>query len=377
MIRGHTPRRNRIETVLVVTPSLKYGSWGWFEDIIRHSQDISWVVVGYGRKPPNAPANCSFIAVPAGNYLKFGRLASRPWLLWLNFLYVLPLAVVAAIITWRYRPIGIMGNGIAVTVLLRICRLGEKHVHIWLAYHSAIGHLGSWLQRTMRALLRPVSGAFCNSASNVDELSSVLPGREVVHVPHWADDIFFSKPVEDRPLARPLQILYVGRTDREKFGQCKRVCFALAERGLAELTVIGPRAAGVPPAGVNYLGYVSSREVLRQWYERADLTWAPADIDYLSRPGVEALASGCPVVVSDIPAVLGKSSGRLRIPRALVPEGAGIVVNGTDDREVISLFQAWINGESSPGSRTACRSLAATHHSTENIRLITDVLLTA
>ncbi len=359
-------------TAIVVTPALKYGSWSWFEDVIRHSPDVSWIVVGYGSRPAGAPANARFIALPGGDYLKVGRLAARPWLLWLNFPYVLPLVVIAALLAWRRKPPVVVGNGIAAASLLPLCRLGSHRTRVWLAYHSAIGHLPGGARRAIRTLLAPVAGAVCNSEGNERELRAVMPGRSVIPVPHWADDTFFSGGVHERELSSPLQVLYVGRTDPEKFGQCLRVCTALARQGLVQLTVVGPPAEGFTLPGIRYVGYLSSRAALKDRYDRADVTWAPADVDYLSRPGVEALASGCPVVVSDVPAVGGKCDGSIRIPRDLVPGTVGAVVDGTDDSEAVALLRGWATGIGTPGDRPACRAFASDRFSSRNIRLIGD-----
>lgn len=372
--RASSPPRRCV----VVTPALAYGSWSWFEDVIRHSPDVSWLVVGYGTAPPDAPANARFFTIRGGDYLKVGRVAARTWLLWLNFLYVLPLVLVAALHSWRRKPAVVVGNGIAATALLPLCRLGSRQTRVWLAYHSAIGHLPEAVHGVIRAVLAPVAGAVCNSLGNEQELRLVMQGRPVVPVEHWADDTFFTGDVGPSADARhhepshPLRILYVGRTDPEKFGQCLRVCTMLAEEKLVELTVVGPVATAPSPPGVHFVGYVSSRAELHELYRRADVTWAPADVDYLSRPGVEALASGCPIIVSDIPAVEGKCDGAVRIPRSLVPDGVGVVVDGKDDAEVIGLLRSWAAGASSPGHRRACRDHAGDRYSSQNIRRITD-----
>lgn len=370
--RNRRPWRGGERTAIVVTPALKYGSWSWFDDVIRHSPDISWMVVGYGHRPPGAPANVRFVALPGGDYVKVGRLAAHPWLLWLNFAYVLPLVVIAALLAWWRKPEIVAGNGIAAAGLLPLCRLGSRRTRVWLAYHGAIGHLSGGTRRAIRILLAPVTGAVCNSIGNEKELRAVMPGRSVVPVAHWADDIFFSDDVRERKLSLPLQVLYVGRTDPEKFGQCLRVCTGLAEQGLVELTVAGPPADGPAPPGVRYIGYLSSRSALKDQYSRADVTWAPADVDYLSRPGVEALASGCPVIVSDVPAVGGKCDGSIRIPRDLVPEAVGAVIDGTEDREALALLRRWATGAGTPGNRSACRTFASARFSSRNIGRITD-----
>ena len=377
-VRNHVEAPSVWHSCIVVTPALAYGSWSWFDDVIRHSPDVSWLVVGYGTVPAEAPRNVRFITLRGGDYLKVGRLGARTRFLWLNLLYVMPLVLLAMVHTWRLKPSVVVGNGIAAASLLPFCRVASPRTRVWLAYHSAIGHLPDHVRGVIRTVLAPVSGAVCNSLGNERELRSVMPGRPVVSVEHWADDAFFTGDV--RPsgsprrgdLSVPIRVLYVGRTDPEKFGQCLRVCTALAKQGLVELTVVGPTATVASPPAVRFIGYVSSRAALHELYQHADVTWAPADVDYLSRPGVESLASGCPIIVSDIPAVGGKCDGSIRIPRSLVPKGVGVVVDGSDDREVVALFRAWATGAGTPGERQVCRAFASDRFSSRNIRLIID-----
>lgn len=359
-----SPRRRGV----VVTPALRYGSWTWLEDVIRHSVDVSWVVVGYGRVPDDPPCNARFVTLPGGDYLKIGRFAARPVLLWLNVLYALPLALLAAVVSRRERPDVIVGNGIAATALLQACRVVSPRSRIWLAYHGYIAHLHGVLRWMIRFMLAGATGAVCNSQGNASELRPVVPHRPVVPVEHWADDAYFEGTVRQAKSVGVLQVLFVGRTDPAKFAQCRRVCTLLAQEGLSELTVIGPVPNGEQEPGINYIGYVYSKDELRSWYQRADVTWAPADVDYLSRPGVEALASGCPVVVSDIPAVEGKCDGTVRIPRTLVPQEAGAVVDGMDDHEVLELLRGWAQGGLVLGDREACRRYGKERFSSANIQ---------
>lgn len=372
-IDGDDADRPRGEnTVVVVTPALKYGSWSWFEDIVRHSSKTSWVIVGYGDRPVEELCNAKWVTLPGANYLRFGRFAARPYCRWMNFAYVIPLVVIATVYCWRYKPATIVGNGIAAASLLALCRLTMKRGRVWLAYHGAIGHLPSGGRYVIRLLLARVDGAVCNSIGNAQELRQVMPKRAIVPVVHWADEIFFEGTVVDRKLSVPLRVLFVGRTDPEKFAQCRRVCMALAEEGLVELIVVGAPPDGRVVPWLRFIGYVSTRARMKQLYEEADVVWAPADVDYLSRPGVEALASGCPVVISDIPAVDGKCDGSIRIPRDLVPNSVGVVVNGTDDAEILALFRQWALGYGIPGQRAACRAYAAIHYSVNNIKSIAD-----
>jgi glycosyltransferase involved in cell wall biosynthesis len=355
---------------MVVSPALKYGSWSWFEDIIANRPETRWIVIAYGVVPSDRLSDVEWWTWKMGNYLKVGRIASHRYLLWLNFLYVLPLAIVAWFVAWKRKPNVVVGNGIAVSALLRPCRLLGRS-EVWLGFHGYMSSLGDASRRVMRLLLSACSGAICNSQGNADDLSKVLTDRQVIPVEHWASDAFFHFPL---PAAErnsgKLRVLYVGRTDPEKFGQCDRVMRQLARSGIAELTVVGSAQRQATEDDFRYVGYVSGRESLAEYYRWAELVWAPADVDYLSRPGVEALACGRPVLVSDIPAVDGKCDGSIRIPHSLVPDGVGWVVDGMDDRGVIDLLERLASSEDPLAEPASCRAYARERFSSDNITAI-------
>ncbi len=374
---GRRQTVGRVRRAIVVTPALRYGSWSWFEDIIRHSPDVQWTVVGYGRGALSPSENVRLVTLSGGNYLRIGRLAARPWLLWLNFLYMLPLSVIAFVLARRIQPDVVVGNGIAASVLVSPCRWISR-ADIWLGYHGYISHLGRAASTAIAWCLSGVSGAVCNSAGSAQEMRSVMRGRPVIAVEHWADETFFEGSLPDRePRRGMVDVLYVGRTDAEKFGQCRRVCMALAKEGLVALTVVGPREEHVDGDGIRYVGYISSRDALKKCYQEVDVTWAPADVDYLSRPGVESLASGCPILISDIPAVEGKCDGSIRIPRNLVPPHVGRVLDGVDDEEALSLLRAMGSGRDRIGDRNGCRRYAQERYSPRNIDAIIDAWFSA
>lgn len=357
-------------TAMVVSPVLEYGSWSWFEDIIAHSPDVRWTVVAYGRPPRGRLPDVRWITWPMGNYLKIGSLASRRHLLWLNLVYVAPLAIVAFIVNPFSRVEVIVGNGVAVTSLLRPCRFPGR-ASIWLGYHSYVGWFSGSSRRLMRILLGPCDGAICNSPGSARDLAPILGDRMIIPVEHWADDAFFDGPLVGRqsPPGR-LRVLYVGSTNSIKFGQCRRVLRELTRTGVAELTIAGPVDVDQRDDGITYVGYVSSREELAALYRWSDVVWAPADVDYLSRPGVEALACGRPVVVSDVPAVGGKCDGSVRIPRELVPNGVGWVVDGIDDDEALKLLEQLADASGPAAEPEHCRAVALERFSTANISTI-------
>ena len=299
-------------------------------------------------------------------------MSRRPW--WfLNVIYYFPLAVLAFVASLVTHPTVLVGNGIVSAIILRALKTRKRR--LILVYHGYSGHVGR-IRRILHILLSGCDAATANSTTSVEDLSRIIDPRKIVLVPHSADVVFFQSPL-DRPIRERIVVLFVGRLVDEKFAQCLRVCRALASEGVAELWAVGDGslAKQVEDApGCAWLGYISERERLAEIYAKADIVWAPADVTYISLPGAEALASGCPVIVSDIPAVEAKARAGVRIPRDLVPADVGKVVDGEDDEEAATFIRALANGGIPPGMRAACRRYANEHHGPMTIRLVTDLL---
>jgi glycosyltransferase involved in cell wall biosynthesis len=67
---------------------------------------------------------------------------------------------------------------------------------------------------------------------------------------------------------------------------------------------------------VHYLGYLTDRELLARWYASADLVCALSPTETFGFTAIEALASGCPVVVADQGA----------LPELVEDTGCGVIV---------------------------------------------------
>lgn len=369
--------KNRLVGV-AVSPAAAYGSWKWLEEVVAGSNgDITWTVIAYGTRPATLPEDVRMITLPGGNYLKAGRFMSKSGWRWLNFLYLLPLSIIATTVAVRLRADVVLGNGIAATILLTPCRwlVGSRVI---LAYHSYMDSLRPFQRHGLSLALEFCESAVANSEGSAQNIRQIMGSKNVSFVDHWADWEFFSGTPEQFPegCSGHVRVAYVGRTDDEKFAQCRRVCQKLGRAGVLTLRVAGaiPPGSEEDAPGIEYIGYLREVESLHKLYRWADVTWAPADVDYLSRPGVEALASGCPVLVSDIPAVQAKDDGTIRIPRSLVPPGAGWVVDGISDGEAIALLREMASGCDDRIDRGFCREIAEVRHSPRNVQQVLRVL---
>ncbi len=349
--------------LLILTPATRFGSWAWIEKALARRPEVPVVVVGYGRSK-TAPPHVRFVTLPPiVDYGTWGaRLAERRYLA-LNLLYYAPLVPLAWFVAVRHRPRVVLANGVnAAAILAPLTWFGSRLV---LAYHGSIEHAGDRWHRLLRRVLAPVDLAFVNSAGSADDLAHVVDRERIEVVEHWADTVFFQTPLA-RPVRGPLRVLYVGRLDEEKFAQCLRVCEPLAADGTLELTAVGigplaPRTG----AGVRALGYVADKNRLAEIYAEADVVWAPADVTYVSIPGAEGLASGCPLVISARPAVFPHARRGLKVPRGLVPEGLGEVVDG--DAEAESYLRGLARDGIDLETRARCRAYAGDRYSERNL----------
>lgn len=363
--------------VLLLTPATRWGSWIWLQRVIAEaSGDARWTVVSYGR-PPEAPVGVRFVCLPAVDYVRIGNLLSRRHFLPLNFLFFFPLAVIAWWLTLRERHDVLVGNGVFSTALLLLAR--RRGTRLALAFHAHVGHLsGIWAQ-LVRWLLPKCDMIFVNSETSRQDLLTFTDSKQIVLVPHWAEQRFFDLSIE-RGSNTPLRVLYVGRMDEEKFAQCLRVCRPLAEQGIIEFWTLGSGPLSkdlLNRRGCRSIGYIEDRDAVARVYGQADVVWAPADSTYLSIPGAESLAAGNPLIVSDVPAVEMRAAAGVRIPRDLVPPYIGKVVDGIDDSEAINYLRRLAKDGIATEQRTTCRAYAMSHHHPSNATLVTSQLLPA
>jgi glycosyltransferase involved in cell wall biosynthesis len=366
--------RERPLRVLLVTPAMRFGSWAIIEKVIRASVDrVNWSIVSFGRPAVPIPGVQVSALPELGDYGMLSRLLARRHLLWLNALYLLPLGPLSWWVAVRRRSHIVVANGAAATLAVAPVRL--LGVRIVLSWNGYIGHAGPLVRRVAGAILRLADTAIVNSTGSADDLATVLDRSRIRVVPHWADQRFFDSPLE-RPVGDRLEVLFVGRLDDEKFAQCLRVCRTLAGKGIVGLTAVGTGhlQGDVTGEGLRYLGYVSDLDRLAAVYHEADVVWAPADLTYVSVPGVEGLAAGCPLIVSDVPAVDAHAAVGARIPATLLPETVGVIVDGRDDRAAEEAVAALAVKGISSEQREACRAYALERHSPRNIELILEAL---
>lgn len=360
---------------LVLSPAVVFGSWGWLSDVMRYSPEhLTYEVVAFGT-PETIPPGVTMHSLKDRDYLERGpKMAERRYFI-MNGLQYLPMLPKLFSVMRKTRPKHMMANGIAgAAVLLPYKWLFRAKLH--LAYHGYIAHMGPRWHRAIRFVLGQCDQIFVNSRGSEDDLALVTNRDHITTIEHWADPIFFKRPLNKERSPGPLRVMYVGRLHEDKFGQAHRVLNALSAEGVVQFWLVGDgpmaHAARSIPGMVDN-GYVSDQSKLAEIYQSVDVVWAPADVTYLSRPGIEALASGTPVICPDVVPIQGRTATE-RVPKSLIPKDCGWVFDGEEDSEVEALLRSLNSSLETDSMHEACRTHAAKCHSVQNIQAVTDRL---
>jgi glycosyltransferase involved in cell wall biosynthesis len=173
--------------------------------------------------------------------------------------------------------------------------------------HLDLPALFSRAERAFRAFFwhRSVRGAqlvVCPSAFVGERASSLLgiDPRRLRVVPHGIDHQRFAPGSEER---EPF-LLYPARRWQHKNHARLFEAFALlrAERPELRLVLTGGGHKGTAPAGVDVRGHVSLDELV-SLYRRAAALVFPSRYEGFGQPVLEAMACGCPVACSAVPAL--------------------------------------------------------------------------
>lgn len=366
--------------VAVVSPSTQGGSWRWIEECVELAGVWSETqVIAYGKRTHVPIAARWALVLPWISYEKVALWLARH--IWVIPFYNVPLVIVAYGVILLRRPRIIVANGLLLGAALAPLQK-VLNCQVVVAYHSYSSHFSPRLRRALGRLLADVRVAFVNSYGSEVDLATVIESGRIKRVEHWAHNDYFgwgrSRAVETQRAMRDLRVLYVGRLDDEKARFLLDVVSLCADDPIM-FTVVGdgPLVRAVEllaSAGLlSYEGYVADRRHLAELYVAHDILWGVADLTYVAKPVVEALACGTSTVIPDRPAVDAVTDASARIGQDLLPAPVGFIVDGEDPSRARGVLlnvhkadrTAW------PG---ACRAYAAERYSAANAIPVIEIL---
>ncbi|MHA1239077.1 MAG: glycosyltransferase, partial [Candidatus Odinarchaeia archaeon] len=318
--------------------------------------------------------------IPYLDYEMWGKVFSSNALF--EFLFEIPLILMSLILLLIYRPKLIIGNGFLASIMVGIISrfIGGK-TKVICSHHGYIEYyLGKLGKKVLRFFSRFIDHVFVNSDGSYKDVSQVVHKRKITTIHHWADEVFFS--THDRAAYRKklgledkFVVLFVGRIDREKHCDVLiRVIKKLADNPKIFFLFVGAgefvsylKKIEKRYKNVRHLGYIKDRNELARLYSSADILWAYADETYLARPAIESLASGTPILLCDVPAILEKRYRNIKISHDLIPKDIGWVIDINNTEEITNLIRRLAHEGISVSIRSKCTSYAKTKHSVKNI----------
>lgn len=364
-------------TLLVVSPALVGGSWLLINELAGRLRDrMDVVVAAVGPSSRKLPGSKCY-RLPWLDYEVYGVNIDRSLigLLW----FEVPLVALGLIVWARHRPAVWLGNGLLSGALGIVPQkiIGGRVVVSYNAYMGADAETEA-RRGLARRITRHISMVLVNSRGSFADAQALAPTEKILILPHSADEVFFedgdpSALRKEFGLDGHEVVLFVGRLDREK--HCDfllRVAEVANPRFRFVFVGNGPLADEIQDraesnANVIYVGRVTDRARLRDVYQMADLVWTYADETYLAKPAVEALASGTPILVADLPAIAAKAARNAKIDPALVPRDIGWLVELESPAKVARLIEEIDLGpEAQVERRRRCRQHAMDLYSPRN-----------
>ncbi|KKQ35137.1 MAG: Glycosyl transferase group 1 [Candidatus Nomurabacteria bacterium GW2011_GWB1_37_5] len=328
--------------ILVITQCFACGSWLSIEKITNILSDNKHAlkILGYGSLHVKR-SDQIYSIIPFIAYNRYGYLTCYgPMFV---FLWNIPIFIVSLFQILLFRPNVIIYNGFGLGLILSpVSKIfGIKNI---IMYHSTIRDVGIKTKNILKKLINYVDMIVVNSEGSRMDIIDVTPNNKIVTNHHFASDIFFNNKKRSPKPHDNLNILYVGRIDKDK------LCFPLIDfakktksSNKFHFTFVGAGSEVNHIThlakifnNIDYLGYISDTCHLSKLYREADVLWTFADTTYLALPAIEALASGTPIIVPEYAAITGRKE---KINRKLVPTEIGWSIDPYNEEKVSQLLE--------------------------------------
>jgi glycosyltransferase involved in cell wall biosynthesis len=383
-------------SILIITPALSGGGWISIEEpiieLIKEVKSFKVIVVALGPAKHKSKIY-SLFRLPYFNYSGIvGFIVNLNPLF--TTLYYIPLVILSFFLLLIYRPTILLCNGFC-SALFSSPLAKIMKIKIIVSYHGEIEHyLGKLTKKIINIFSRFIDIVLVNSeGSKMDVIPIMDNPKKVIVVRHWANKIFFSMTKKYREMIKQrmrLQnkfvVLYVGEISHEKLAHLLLYVIEKLSKfedfldfyfifvGTGSL-IYKIREFERKFQNIKHFEYTSNREKLLEFYAVADIVWSFADTTYLARPAVEALATGTPVIIPDLPTIYKKAQQNIRIPHDLIPKDIGWIVNA-DDIDNIADFLLQIKRQNMIDDfiRFKCQSYARSLHSPVNMKIIIETI---
>jgi len=356
--------------ILAITQCYHCGSWLCIKRILDKLSDLGNEIMVLGLDTrPNKNKNIKYISIPYFAYNRFGYVTCKNPVF--GFLWYLPLFISGLILTFAYRPKVIIFNGLTSGLIMAplMKLLGRKTI---VMYHGYIGNYGAKTKRILKILGKFVDMVVVNSQGSYDDILTVVEASKIIINNHFADDLFFDKFKEKEDKGKTLNVLYVGRIDKDKWvfplmeiakklREDKQFIFNFVGKGgdvnkVKKLAKLSSNAF--------YLGYITDRLKLKKLYQEADILWSFADTTYLALPAVEALACATPIMISKYAAITGKQEV---LNKELVPSKIGWIFDPLDLDKTYKLLLKIKDNREATKKRKAALAHARKYYSGKNL----------
>lgn len=371
--------------LLICTPTLTSGSWVVIENLLPFLErkfEINIVGLGEGRTYKDIPTTKiqykSFETINP----KFGSN------IFYNAFYQLPLQFTIIYKLFKFRPNIILSNGFGplLTILLF-----TKILNIKVAVYYGT-HLGTWFDYPLvlpmlKILNNFVDIVFLNSSDSKEDASNFLDEKKLMIVDHSTPYTTFSDSTRNELRKKynlqhsdfvfihanrqvPSKNVHTLLKLLEKTIHIKNLKYYFAGEGtmLDQILELEKKH----PDQVKYLGKIGviDKTELREWLTIADLAWVNAETTYMALSGVEALAHGTPIIISN--EIYHQT--RL-VPESLIPKNVGWVVKHDDIDTMAKLIEEIVVKRLTHNMRKAASEDAQEKFSTRNLENVANKLI--